>query len=118
MLGPTGIGVLYMRKDLIEDLDPPIYGGGIVEEVLLKDGGVDVKLTKAPWKFEADTPHIAGALGLAEAVKYLTRVGMEAVRDHESKLTYKTLKLLNEELNEYVKVYGPKDVERRGDSVF
>lgn len=114
MLGPTGIGVLYMRKDLIEDLDPPIYGGGIVEEVLLKDGGVDVKLTKAPWKFEAGTPHIAGALGLAEAVKYLTRVGMEAVRDHESKLTYKTLKLLNEELNEYVKVYGPKDVERRG----
>ncbi len=110
MLGPTGIGVLYGRRDLLERMDPPRVGGGMIRDVTL-DGAEWADL---PWRLEAGTPHIAGAVGLAEAAKYLMDLGMEAVREHEKRLTELALRLIEDRLPEEVEVYGPRDVEERG----
>ncbi|MST34337.1 aminotransferase class V-fold PLP-dependent enzyme, partial [Acidimicrobiaceae bacterium USS-CC1] len=78
MLGPTGIGVLWARKELLEAMPPFLGGGEMIRDVRL-DGFTP---NDVPWKFEAGTPPIAEAVGLAAAVDYLERLGMEAVRDH------------------------------------
>ncbi len=110
MLGPTGIGVLYGRRDLLEEMDPPRVGGGMISDVTLEGA----EWADLPWRLEAGTPHIAGAVGLAEAARYLMRLGMEAVREHERRLTDLTLRLLGDRLPDEVVVYGPTDVEERG----
>ena len=79
MLGPTGIGVLWGRGDLLEEL-PPFLGGGEMILDVRKDGFTPNDI---PWRFEAGTPPITEAIGLGAAVDYLRTVGMEAVRDHE-----------------------------------
>lgn len=107
LLGPTGIGCLYVRKGVEEELDPPFGGGEMISRVELSG----YRLNDMPWMFEAGTPNIAGAIGLAAAVRYLKRVGMEAIAEHERRLTEKALKLLDE-LDE-VEVYGPRDPSRR-----
>lgn len=109
MLGPTGTGILWGRKDILEDLEPFKSGGDTIKDVTLDS----VVWHDLPWRFEAGTPNIAGAIGLAEAVKYLMRIGMENVREHEKELVRHTLKRL-EELADDVEVYGPKDPEVRG----
>ncbi|MEM4032846.1 MAG: cysteine desulfurase [Zestosphaera sp.] len=116
MLGPTGIGVLYIKKEIQEFLEPPFTGGGTVEDVTLKNGTLEVKFLKMPWSLEAGTPNIAGAIGLSEAIKYLSKVGMENVILHEKALTAYTLKeVSNDELlSKYVKIYGPTNLEVRG----
>ncbi|HDM91835.1 MAG TPA: aminotransferase class V-fold PLP-dependent enzyme, partial [Candidatus Korarchaeota archaeon] len=83
MLGPTGIGVLYGRKDLLEEMEPTRVGGGMISDVTLEGA----EWAELPWRLEAGTPHIAGGVGLAEAVRYLQKIGMENVRDHERRLT-------------------------------
>ncbi len=108
MLGPTGIGVLYVRRDVAEEMAPLKVGGGAVENVTLDE----VEYEDPPHRFEAGTPNIAGAIGLAEAVRYLSRVGMERVREHEVRLTELTLRLMSE-LGDSVEVCGPKDASRR-----
>lgn len=110
MLGPTGLGVLYGRKDLLEELKPVIAGGGTIKDVTLKD----VRWAELPERFEAGTPHIAGAIGLAEAIRYLEKIGMENVREHEKQLTEYALKLMNEELGGFVTHYGPMDLNVKG----
>ncbi len=110
MLGPTGIGVLYGRRDLLERMDPPRVGGGMISDVTLEGA----EWADLPWRLEAGTPHIAGAVGLAEAAKYLMDLGMEAVREHERRLTELALRLIEDRLPEDVEVYGPRDVEERG----
>ena len=110
MLGPTGLGVLYGRKDLLEELKPVIAGGGTIKDVTLKD----VRWAELPERFEAGTPHIAGAIGLAEAIRYLEKIGMENVREHEKQLTEYALKLMNEELEGFVTHYGPMDLNVKG----
>ena len=110
MLGPTGLGVLYGRKDLLEELKPVIAGGGTIKDVTLKD----VRWAELPKRFEAGTPHIAGAIGLAEAIRYLEKIGMENVREHEKQLTEYALKLMNEELEGFVTHYGPMDLNVKG----
>ena len=82
MLGPTGIGVLWARSDLLEVMPPFLGGGGMIRDVR-HDGFVPNVL---PWKFEAGTPPIAEAVGLGAAIGYLESVGMEAVRKHEANL--------------------------------
>lgn len=82
MLGPSGTGVLYGKKKLLEEMDPYQVGGGMINSVN-KD---QVKYESAPQKFEAGTPNVAGAVGLAEAVKYLEDVGLENVNQHDRKL--------------------------------
>jgi cysteine desulfurase/selenocysteine lyase len=116
MLGPTGIGVLYFRKELQEEFKTPFTGGGIVEEVRYRNGEFLVKLLEPPWSFEAGTPHIAGAIGLAEAAKYLMSVGMSEVEDHEKRLaSYLISKIRSDpHLNEELVIYGPSDLRKRG----
>ncbi len=83
MLGPTGIGVLYGKKELLENLVPVEFGGGMNESF---DNVNEVYLKKLPARLEAGTPNIAGAIGLGEAIKYLKNIGMDNVREHEKEL--------------------------------
>jgi cysteine desulfurase/selenocysteine lyase len=107
MLGPTGIGVLYGKKWLLEEMEPFMGGGEMIKEVRL-DGA---QWNDVPWKFEAGTPNIAGSIGLAAAVDYLERVGMDNVRRHEVQLTKMVIELLSE--IPYLTIYGPEDYRDR-----
>ncbi|MCS6784504.1 MAG: cysteine desulfurase [Candidatus Caldarchaeum sp.] len=107
MLGPTGIGVLYGRYELLDGMEPFMGGGEMIKEVHL-DRSV---WNDVPWKFEAGTPNIAGAVGLGAAVDYLRGLGMENVRTHEHMLTAKALELLAE--LKHVKIYGPENPKHR-----
>ena len=107
MLGPTGIGVLYGKEALLADLEPAQGGGGMV--TVVEEGGAEWR--EAPWRFEAGTPHIAGAAALGAAVDYLTGLGMERVRAHEAALTEQALVAL--EARPGVTLYGPRDSRRQ-----
>lgn len=111
MLGPSGIGVLWGKKEVLSKMRPFMYGGDMIGEV---------KITGATWadlpnRFEAGTPDIAGIVGLGAAVDYLEKIGMENVREHERELMKYAMKKLGElEEEKIVILYGPKDVEERG----
>lgn len=109
MLGPTGIGCLYAKKTLLEKMEPWQGGGEMIKEVSYNDikEHCDVNLNEPPWKFEAGTPDICGAIALNEAVKYLQRIGMDQVQAHECYLTNYALKHM-QELNK-VTLHGPTD---------
>lgn len=107
MLGPTGIGVLYAKKELLEEMEPFLAGGDMILEVDWETSNWNY----LPWKFEAGTPDVAGAIGLGAAVDYLTSFGMKNVRDHERELTAYAMGKLSSTPG--VEVYGSKDVERR-----
>jgi cysteine desulfurase/selenocysteine lyase len=108
MLGPTGIGVLWGKTELLEQLHPYQYGGEMIAEV-----HVDRTIfKKPPQKFEAGTPHIAGAIGLGTAIDYLQSIGMDNVRAHEKEITGYTLKQLSAIVG--LQIYGPKTAEDRG----
>ena len=86
MLGPSGIGALWARRDLLDAMPPFMTGGSMISRVTL-DGS---EWNEAPWKFEAGTPAIAEAIGLAAAIEYLEHIGMEQVRAHERRLFERT----------------------------
>jgi cysteine desulfurase/selenocysteine lyase len=108
MLGPTGIGILWGRYDLLDSIPPYQFGGDMIKEVHLY--GSTYK--EPPHKFEAGTPHISGAIGLGAACKYLKKIGMENVRNHEKELTRYALSGLSTIKN--LTVYGPKDSNDKG----
>lgn len=108
MCGPTGIGALYGKKEVLEAMHPYRYGGEMIKRVDFKDSQWNV----LPWKFEAGTPIIAPGIGLGAAVDYLTKIGMDAIRAHEIQLTRYALKRLAEVPE--LKVYGPTKAEERG----
>ncbi|MEO6121883.1 MAG: SufS family cysteine desulfurase [Acidimicrobiales bacterium] len=110
MLGPTGIGVLWGRSEVL-DATPPFLGGGDMICDVRLDGFTPNEL---PWKFEAGTPPIAEAVGLAAAVEYLERLDMAAVRRHEIDLTAYALGLLADRFGDAITVYGPLDPNQRG----
>lgn len=107
MLGPSGIGCLYGKYDLLEDLDVFMVGGETVEDVKLRE----VKFSKPPHKFEAGIQHYAGAIGLGAAVKYLQKIGLDNIHAHERKLIKIMLQLCDEKSISY---YGPKSDEKVG----
>lgn len=107
MLGPTGTGVLYGRKDLLETMQPAYYGGGMIREVNVDES----HWADVPAKFEAGTPNVAGVVGLDKAIEYLTCIGMEAVRAHEKELTQYALERVGECPG--VTLFGSRDMERR-----
>jgi len=113
MLAPTGIGVLYGKLELLREMEPFHGGGEMIREVSFKPatGRCSISWNNLPWKFEAGTPNISGAIGLIAAVKYLKSLGMENVKKHEAYLTEYTLERLRE-IPE-VTVYGPKDPSKR-----
>jgi cysteine desulfurase/selenocysteine lyase len=111
MLGPTGIGVLAGRPDLLEAMPPFLGGGEMISNVTLEG----TTYNEIPYKFEAGTPPIAEAVGLAAAVDYLSGLGMDAVRAHEVELLQTCIPAL--EAVEGVTVHGPTDPARRGAAV-
>jgi cysteine desulfurase / selenocysteine lyase len=107
-LGPTGVGVLHGRAELLEAMEPFLTGGDMIASVDFQS----VTWNELPYKFEAGTPPIAEAVGLGVAVEYLRGIGMERVRAHERALTAYMLERLNEVPG--LRVVGPPDAARRG----
>ncbi|MGV3030565.1 cysteine desulfurase [Streptococcus suis] len=107
MLGPTGIGVLYGRQELLEQMSPVEFGGEMIEFVYEQYA----TWKELPWKFEAGTPNITGAIGLAAAIDYLNDIGMERVQQHEEELiAYIWPKL---QAIPGLTIYGSQDVSKR-----
>jgi cysteine desulfurase/selenocysteine lyase len=110
MLGPTGIGCLWARPELLEAMPPFLGGGEMISDVRL-DGFTTAEV---PWKFEAGTPPIAEAVGLGAAVDYLEGVGMDRVRQHERALTAYALDTLTRRFGSDLVIHGPTDPDLRG----
>ncbi len=108
MCGPTGIGVLYGKKELLEGMEPYQGGGEMIREVHLYESSYK----ETPFKFEAGTTDIAGAIGLGAAVDYLSNIGMRNIRNHERELT----KYCLDELRRIrgMRIYGAEDADLRG----
>lgn len=106
MVGPTGIGILYGKEKLLEEMEPVQTGGEMIDEV----GLYQATWAELPWKMEAGTPHIAGAIGLGAAVDYLTMIGMDTIHEQEKKLSTAAYQLISQ--IDGVTVYGP--AERAG----
>jgi cysteine desulfurase/selenocysteine lyase len=107
MLGPTGVGVLYGKAELLEEMEPFLGGGEMIREVYLDRASWN----EAPWKFEAGTPSISSVVAFTAAIDYLERLGMEAIRAHETELTGYALERLGEIPS--ISVYGPTEPGRR-----
>jgi cysteine desulfurase/selenocysteine lyase len=111
MLGPTGIGALYGKKALLEAM-PPFQGGGeMIKEVEFSQGGCSISLNDLPWKFEAGTPNICGAIGLGEAVRYLQSLGLDNVQSHEKDLTRHAFERMRE--CSKITIHGSSDLSKR-----
>ena len=108
MLGPTGIGVLYGKRDLLEAMPPFMGGGDMIRTVGLRES----TWNDLPWKFEAGTPAIAEAIGLGAAVDYLNALGMEQVAAHEQEITTYAMKQLRQVPG--LTIYGPQASQRGG----
>ncbi|WP_435126151.1 bifunctional cysteine desulfurase/selenocysteine lyase SufS [Halobaculum sp. D14] len=108
MLGPTGIGVLYGREELLEEMEPYLYGGEMIRSVTYEDS----EWEDLPWKFEAGTPVIAQGVALHAAIDYLDDLGMDNVERHESLLAEYAYDRLTE--FDDVEIYGPPGDDRGG----
>lgn len=113
MLGPTGVGVVWGKKELLEKLSPFLFGGEMIQEVSVES----IMPKPVPHVFEAGTPHIAGVIGLKAAIEYLENIGMESVRAHEKELIKYALEQLDTAFGNDINVYGTKDISRRSGSV-
>ncbi len=110
MMGPTGIGVLYGKMEILEEMDPVFTGGEMVLEVTYeKASWADI-----PMKFEAGTPNIADSIALGTAVDYLQNIGMENIHDYEKSITSYALKKFNTLESEGVTLFGPKSSDQKG----
>lgn len=107
MMASTGIGVLYGKKELLENMQPFLYGGDMIKEVSIKK----TTFADIPYKFEAGTPDIAGIVSLGAAISYLEAVGMDNVQKHEQRLIAYCLSRMEE--IEGITVYGPREIESR-----
>ncbi|WP_328802228.1 cysteine desulfurase [Paenibacillus sp. LX16] len=103
MCAPTGIGALYGKKALLEDMEPIEFGGEMIDDV----GLYESTWKELPWKFEGGTPIIAGAVGLGAAIDFLESIGLDAIAQHESRLSNYALKRLREV--EGLTIYGPAE---------
>jgi cysteine desulfurase/selenocysteine lyase len=110
MCGPSGIGMLWGRMELLDEM-PPFLGGGIMIDTVTLDGFTTAPV---PSKFEAGTPPIVEAVGLRAAVEFLENLGMADIRRHEMDLTRYALDTLNERFGDAITIYGPDNVDERG----
>lgn len=108
MLGPTGIGVLWVRKSVLQTMNPFHGGGDMIREV----HKYETTWNDLPYKFEAGTPNIADVIGFGAAIDYLTKLGMNNVREHEIELTKYAIEKLS--LIPGLTIYGTKDISKRG----
>ena len=113
MVGPTGIGMLWGREELLDAMPPFLGGGNMIADVKL-DGFTCAEL---PAKFEAGTQPIIEAVGLAAAIDYLTAIGMNAVRQHEMDITRYALDTLTERFGDDIVIHGSRNVEVRGATI-
>lgn len=111
MLGPTGLGVLYVKREILDEIEPIYGGGGMISYVHCNDKGCIASWASPPEKYEAGTPHIAGVIGLASAIEYLERTGMNKIKLHEEKLTEYMLEKIQEIRG--VRIAGPLDYRKR-----
>ncbi|WP_394218528.1 cysteine desulfurase [Halobacillus trueperi] len=102
MCGPTGIGVLYGKKALLEKMEPVEFGGEMIDFVNLYDS----TWKELPWKFEGGTPIIGGAVGLGAAIDFLTDIGLDEIKDHEEKLASYAMQEMNKV--DGMTIYGPE----------
>jgi len=107
MLGPTGIGILYGRKNILENMKPFMYGGDMIREVEL----FETRYNDLPYKFEAGTPNIADAIAFGAAINYLNNIGMHNIAKHEQKLVSYGMPMLAK-INGLT-LYGPKEASKR-----
>jgi cysteine desulfurase/selenocysteine lyase len=110
-VGPTGVGVLWGRSDLLADLPPFLFGGSMIETVTM----TDATWAPAPRKFEAGVPNMAQIVGLGAALNYLSNIGMENIYKHEVALTRYTLGKLQE--IDQLRIVGPTDTHLRGSAI-
>ncbi len=103
MLGPTGIGVLYGKRKLLEEMQPFLYGGEMIREVKFDD----TKFNDLPWKFEAGTMNIVEGIGLGAAIDYLNNIGMEQIQKRDTELVDYAMKKLKEIKD--ITIYGPEE---------
>jgi cysteine desulfurase / selenocysteine lyase len=108
MLGPTGVGILYAKKEYLDKMPPFMGGGDMIKEVFK----FHTNYNDVPYKFEAGTPNIADVVGFSAAIEYLERIGMENIRKHEIYLTEYALESMSS--LDYITVYGPRDTKYRG----
>ncbi|HET8855954.1 MAG TPA: cysteine desulfurase [Nitrososphaeraceae archaeon] len=108
MLGPTGVGILYTKKNILEEMDPFICGGDMIKEVHKEN----TSFNDLPYRFEAGTPNIADVIGFSAAIDYLNEIGMDNIRNHEIEITKYALKRMSE--LKQIKLYGDTDICNRG----
>jgi cysteine desulfurase/selenocysteine lyase len=110
-VGPTGVGVLWGRANLLAELPPFLFGGSMIESVTM----TEATWAPAPRKFEPGVPNMAQIVGLGEAVKYLTKIGMSEIHDHEMLLTKYAIDKLSS--IDSLRIIGPTDTNLRGGAV-
>ncbi|MFM8385045.1 MAG: aminotransferase class V-fold PLP-dependent enzyme, partial [Actinomycetota bacterium] len=108
MLGPTGVGILWGKKELLDVMPPFLTGGSMIETVTMESA----TYLDAPKRFEAGVPNMAQAVGLGAAIEYLNKVGLDRIHAHEVELTKKALAEL--QTIDGLSIIGPKDLEMRG----
>ncbi|MEK7085570.1 MAG: cysteine desulfurase [Patescibacteria group bacterium] len=110
MLGPTGIGILYGKYEILNDMPPFLFGGDMVKVV----EQYKAYWNDLPWKFEAGTPNIADVIAFDEALKYLEKIGMENVQKHDQKLLKYAVEKFSQYKNQNVKLFLPNDIVNNG----
>lgn len=108
MLGPTGVGVLYAKEEILNEMDPILFGGEMINEVRFDFAD----WAELPMKFEAGTPNIADIIAFAPALDYLSEIGMDKIREHEIELTTYGLEELKK--LDHIKIFGPDNPLDRG----
>jgi len=107
-LGPTGIGIFWGRAELLAEMEPFLYGGSMIETVTMESA----TWAPAPRKFEAGVPNMAQAVGLAAAIDYLSKIGMDRIQSHEEELTHYALEQM--QAIKGLRIFGPLDMRNRG----
>lgn len=107
LCGPTGIGVLYGKKELLQKIEPVEFGGGMIREVTLQDS----TWNDLPYKFEPGTPNIVGAIGFAKAIEYVDKIGMNNIAQHGTKISTYVIDKLS--ALDGVKIIGPESTKNR-----
>ena len=110
MLGPTGVGVLWGKEKILEEMYPFMYGGDMIDEVYIDRS----TYKNPPHKFEAGTPAIGETIAFKEAINFLDKIGMGNIREHEKKITDFAINRLIDTFGQSIKIYGPKNIEDRG----
>src|SRR3989339_916703 len=110
MLGPTGVGVLWGKEQLLKEMYPFMYGGDMINEVYIDRS----TYKNPPHKFEAGTPAIGEIIAFKEAINFLNKVGVKNIRDHEKKIIDFAISRLNDTFDQSIKIFGPTNIEDKG----